>query len=637
MPDKSNNPFQFWEELKRRKVFRVIAMYAGAAYIIIELVNNVAEPLHLPDWTATFTILLLVIGLPVVIILAWIFDITPEGVKKTDSIEVAKEQEIPSAPAKKKLRTSNIIIAVLLVVVGILAYPKIFKKDKFEDIRDTDGRISIAVMPFENLTGDTTLNFFQNGISSIISNELGTSSELNVCDDHTMFEITESINKVSNAGFSPSMAKELAEKIRAETYITGSYLGRDGIYWILANLVDTKSGNKIWTGKVKGDLNSSEYFDLADSLSNKIKNYLEIKVLKQDVDIDFREVYTNSPEAYKYYIEGMNLFIAQRYPDAIGSLKKAIAIDSTFTFASFYIAWAYTRTNQFLQVGIWTQKAYNNKDRLPIMYQNWLELWYACYVSNSLPDIERYCYLLEGSEIESRLFWYDLGVTYYSFLKQSDRAIMAFERIEEISAKIGEDWKYSDFYNRYGQSLHSAGKHEKEKEIYEIMFRLFPDNINKIEVLYYQAVCAFSHKDTTKANEYLEEYLSIKKEIGRSSDNIEFWLGQLYSKADMSVEAEIHLRNAHKLKPQNGAYTYNLADFLIEENINVKEGLELIQKLNPDNMWVLRTKGWGYYKLGRYDEALQYLRKADELALMPYNDLKKQIQEVEKAIANQDK
>ena len=51
-------------------------MYAGAAYIIIELVNNVAEPLHLPDWTATFTILLLVIGLPVVIILAWIFDIT---------------------------------------------------------------------------------------------------------------------------------------------------------------------------------------------------------------------------------------------------------------------------------------------------------------------------------------------------------------------------------------------------------------------------------------------------------------------------------------------------------------------------------------------------------------------------------
>ena len=89
MPDKSNNPFQFWEELKRRKVFRVLAMYAGAAYIIIELVNNVAEPLHLHDWTATFTILLLVIGLPVVIILAWIFDITPEGVKKTDSIEVA--------------------------------------------------------------------------------------------------------------------------------------------------------------------------------------------------------------------------------------------------------------------------------------------------------------------------------------------------------------------------------------------------------------------------------------------------------------------------------------------------------------------------------------------------------------------
>ena len=75
MPEQSNNPLNFWQELKRRKVFRVIVMYAGAAYIIIELVNNVAEPLHLPDWTATLVILLLIIGFPIVAILSWIFGI----------------------------------------------------------------------------------------------------------------------------------------------------------------------------------------------------------------------------------------------------------------------------------------------------------------------------------------------------------------------------------------------------------------------------------------------------------------------------------------------------------------------------------------------------------------------------------
>ncbi len=79
-------------------------MYAATAYIITELVNNVSEPLHLPPWIATFTILLLVIGFPVVAILAWIFDITPDGVKKTESIDEAKEHEPPSEPVKRKLK-----------------------------------------------------------------------------------------------------------------------------------------------------------------------------------------------------------------------------------------------------------------------------------------------------------------------------------------------------------------------------------------------------------------------------------------------------------------------------------------------------------------------------------------------------
>ena len=82
MPGDPNKLSQFWQELKRRKVIKVIAMYAGVAYILIELASNVAEPLHLPEWIPTFVILLLVIGFPITIILSWIFDVTPEGIKK---------------------------------------------------------------------------------------------------------------------------------------------------------------------------------------------------------------------------------------------------------------------------------------------------------------------------------------------------------------------------------------------------------------------------------------------------------------------------------------------------------------------------------------------------------------------------
>jgi len=74
MPDNPNKLSQFWQELKRRKVIKVIAMYAGTAYILIELVNNVAQPLNLPEWTPRLVILLVVIGFPIAAIASWIFE-----------------------------------------------------------------------------------------------------------------------------------------------------------------------------------------------------------------------------------------------------------------------------------------------------------------------------------------------------------------------------------------------------------------------------------------------------------------------------------------------------------------------------------------------------------------------------------
>ena len=93
MTNNINRLSQFWQELKRRKVGKVIAMYAGAAYVLIELTNNVAEPLNLPEWTPTLVILLLVVGFPITVILSWIFDVTPEGVRKTEPKEEISDRK----------------------------------------------------------------------------------------------------------------------------------------------------------------------------------------------------------------------------------------------------------------------------------------------------------------------------------------------------------------------------------------------------------------------------------------------------------------------------------------------------------------------------------------------------------------
>jgi hypothetical protein len=75
----------FWQELKRRKVIKAVAMYAATAFIIMEAGDIMLTRLGLPDWTVTFLIVLLIVGFPITLILSWIFDITPKGVEKTES------------------------------------------------------------------------------------------------------------------------------------------------------------------------------------------------------------------------------------------------------------------------------------------------------------------------------------------------------------------------------------------------------------------------------------------------------------------------------------------------------------------------------------------------------------------------
>ncbi len=530
-----------------------------------------------------------------------------------------------------------------ILVIAVIAYIlldqfNLFRKDKFEDIRDPEGKISIAVMPFENQTGDTTLNWFQRGISSLIINGLGNSSELAVLDDQTMFEVIESMNQVYTAGISPSVAKEVAKKAKAETYISGSFQGREGTYWILVNLVNTEIGNIIWTNKIEGNLKSSGYLDMADSLCNEIKNYLEIKALEDIADFDFREAYPQSAEAYRYFIEGMNLVLNQNFESGIQSLKKALEIDSTFTFASFYVAYAYNYMGQYEQQFLWTKKTYLHKDRVPKKYQLWIELWYACSFSKNPQEISQYCDLLAESGINTRLFWSDLAITYFDFLQQYVKANSAFEKVMDINIERGSEWKFLLFWSRFIRSLHTVGNHEREKEISDIGLSVLPNNSNWF--YYAMAVCTLSQDKTAEANEVLLKYRAKHKELGTPETNLELYLGQMYEQANIMDQAEMHFRKAYELSPQISGWNYELARFLIYNDINVNEGMELISKgiqIWPEDEGFLQLKGWGLYKQGKYEESVQLLGEMWNKNIGFNIELYNHLQEARQALTNQNK
>ena len=642
MAGKSKKPLSFWQELKRRKVIRVIIAYSAAAYVILELTSIIAEPLGLPSWTINFVLVLLCIGFVITAIVSWIYDFTSEGITKTDTPETEQdnypEDTASSGTKKRKLKLSDMVIAILLVLVIVLVYPKIFKRDKFQDIRQDDGRISIAVMPFENHTGDTTLNWFSNGISSLLINILGSSPELAVCDDHTMYEVTESANQVYTAGISPAKAQGIAKLARAETYITGSYQGREDTYWILANLVNTETGNVISSLRVEGNLQSSGYLEMASSLCEEIKNHLEIRAIEDNAGDDIIKAYTRSPEAYRHYIDGLNMILAGKYDPAIEEMKMALETDSTFTLASFFIAYSHNfKSPQNQDAAIeWTGIAYQDKENLPLKYRYWVDLWYESLIAGNPDSIRKELELLEATGIESTLLWYDIGVTYHDFLRNYEKAIYAFEKIISISQKRGDYPRTWKFYTHFGNALHNAGYHEREKEIFEKGLELLKDDISKIEIYRLLAICALSRNDTTTADKYLGEYLNAKHRLGASAGNIQYELGQIYWKAGRKKEAEEHMRKATELNPNNNGW---LAYLLIDLEIDINEGLEYIEKewlaQSPDDERANALKALACYKLGRYEEAYQLINEVIERVGYNYDYYKLQ-KDVEAALAGQE-
>ena len=166
MADKPDNPFKFWEELKRRKHFSVIIAYAAAAFVIIELTNNITEPLSLPEWVPTLVILLLTIGFLLTIAFSWIYNVTPEGVQKTKPIKEGQKLEKTTTSNGWKIAT----YVSTIIIIGLLVF-NIAGTRKQKGV-DTELEKSIAVLLFKNYSADTNQDFMRNGLTDEIISHL---------------------------------------------------------------------------------------------------------------------------------------------------------------------------------------------------------------------------------------------------------------------------------------------------------------------------------------------------------------------------------------------------------------------------------------------------------------------------------
>jgi len=421
-------------------------MYAATAFIIMEAGDIMLPRLGLPDWTVTFIIILLIVGFPITIILSWIFDITPEGVIKTEPVQIAKKKETIPEPVKRKLKISDGLIALLLVVVCILLYPKIFKKDKFEGIRDPKGKISIAVMPFENLSGDTLYNVWQGGFQNLLITSLSNSEELSVRQYQTMYAIFENKRNVAHASITPSVASELALKLETKTFILGNILKAGNKIRVNAQLVDAETEEIYKTYEV--NLNSEDdIFAMADSLSGLIRNYLEIRKLIEEYDSPaiYGTFNTNSSEAFQYFIHGWNTFMDLDQQAATEWLSKAIECDSGFISAYVPLLFGYLTTGNDELAKNLCNMAYKNRDELPLKGQLTLDYLHAYIFETPNDQIKYLKQILEIDELNST-YWKLLGKAYSKMYQYNDATIY-YEKALEIHKKWGTNFRNPFIYH----------------------------------------------------------------------------------------------------------------------------------------------------------------------------------------------
>jgi AraC-like DNA-binding protein len=120
-----NKLTKFWEELKRRKVVKVMVIYASISFILLQVVSILIEPLFLPDWMMSMVIVLLAIGFPIAMVFSWIFEITPAGLEVTQATDENGNSLAHKGDSKMSI-LNMILIGLLVVIIGILVYPKMF-------------------------------------------------------------------------------------------------------------------------------------------------------------------------------------------------------------------------------------------------------------------------------------------------------------------------------------------------------------------------------------------------------------------------------------------------------------------------------------------------------------------------------
>jgi TolB-like protein/Flp pilus assembly protein TadD len=313
----------FFEELQRRKVYRVAAAYIIAAGFIIQIGSAVFPAWELPNWTLRLVVVLLLIGFPIALILSWAYDVTAQGIRATPTVSV---------PGTHRRRNLILLVATGVIVsatAGFFLLPR-------ASARKIDK--SIAVLPFQNLSDEKENAYFADGIQDDILTNLSKIGDLKVISRMSV---------MSYRGEGTRNAREIGKTLGVATLLEGSVRRVGNRVRVNVQLIDASNDEHIWAEDYDRDL--TDVFAIQTDLAQKIASALQAKLSPNEKALlDHRP--TQNPDAYLLFVQAHG-YASQRDMFRDTSLKaeplfeQAIKLDPNFALAfaslSMVESWIY--------------------------------------------------------------------------------------------------------------------------------------------------------------------------------------------------------------------------------------------------------------------------------------------------------
>jgi TolB-like protein/Flp pilus assembly protein TadD len=321
------NTGNFFAELKRRNVYKVAVAYAVVGWLLVQVTTQVFPIFEIPNWALRLIVLAIIIGFPIALVIAWAFELTPEGIKRTEEADAMA----PAVSGHKKHAWIYIVVVGALVSIGLFFLGRYTAASRTESSANNLAEKSIAVLPFDNQNSDPDTDYLCDGIPESVINSLSQLPKLKVMSRNSVFHY-------KGKEIDP---QTVAKELKVGTILTGRVAQRGDGLMVNVELIDGQDNSQMWGQQYNRKL--ADVFALQEEIAKEISEKLRLKLTGAE-EKQLAKRPTENIKAFQYYMRARSAIHRGARDDMLAAVRfcqDAIAEDPNYALAYTGLADAY--------------------------------------------------------------------------------------------------------------------------------------------------------------------------------------------------------------------------------------------------------------------------------------------------------